>query len=176
MKLKMMQLNSNWSQSKNQIELHLFWIEVFLKKWNWKWCILIQTGFSLKSQIELHLFWVEVFLKKWNSKWCNLIQSGLSLLKPNWVAPFLGWSFLKEMSLKMMQLNSKWSLYKKSQIELHLFWVEVFLKKWNSKWCNLIQTGLCIKIAKLSCTFFRLHVSKRNEIENDATQFKVVSV
>ena len=89
--------------------------------------------------------------------------------KPNWVAPFSGCMFLKEMKLKMMQLNSKWS-QSKNQIELHLFWVEVFLNKWNWKWCNLIQSGLSLK-TKLSYIFFRLHVSKRNEFEKGATQF-----
>ena len=120
-----MQLNSNWSQSESQIELHLFWVVCFIKKGVWKWCNLIQISLIklvsaiLEEKVKLSctFFGFEIFLKKWNWKWCNLIQSGLSLIKcvllqfwkkePNWVAPFLGWSFLKEMKFKMMQLNSK---------------------------------------------------------------------
>ena len=146
MKLKMMQLNSNCSQSKKPN-----WVAPFL-------------GWSFLKEIKLKMMQL-------NSNWSQSNKMCVTAdwkKKPNWVAPCLGWSFLKEMKLKMMQLNSNWA-QSKSQIELHLFWVEVFLKKWNSKWCNLIQTGLSLLKAKLSCTFFGLYVSKRNEIENDAT-------
>ena len=66
--------------------------------------------------------------------------------KSNWVAPVLGWSFLKEMKCKRLQLNSNCSQSGKR-----------------------VCVYLCIKIAKLSCIFLDFNFSKRNEFENDAT-------
>ena len=161
----MMQLNSKCSQSKicvyiwikKQIELHLFWGQVLLKKWNSKYCDLIQSFLSL-NWVHVHLNkkpnWVTSFLgwtflreMKFPEIECNWIQSGLSLIyvcvcvdlnkKPNWVASFLKSIVLKEMKFKIVQLNSKWSQSNKMCVCVYM---------WNKK-------------VKLSCTFFGLKFS-----------------
>ena len=97
-----------------------------------------------------------------------------------------------------MQLHSKKGLSlikcvceyiwnKKRQIQLHLFWIEFFWKKWNSQklsatsfkersQSNKMCAHIWNKKVKLSCIFFGLNFSKRNEIEKSATSFKLVSV